>query len=247
MKEKLFAGRRVFVTGGASGIGRSIVAAFRNEDAQVAFCDIQEKEGRCVSEETGSEFLHTDVSDEKSLTEVFTGLLKQWGDIDILINNVGISCFSPLIETSVNDFDRILSVNVRPVFIISRLWAIHRSVSCERYGRIINISSTRYRMSEPGNEGYAASKGAIVSLTHALAMSLADSRITVNCISPGWIETGDYSLLTPEDHLQHPSRRVGVPDDIARACLFLADEKNDFINGQNFVIDGGMTRKMIYT
>jgi NAD(P)-dependent dehydrogenase (short-subunit alcohol dehydrogenase family) len=101
-------------------------------------------------------------------------------------------------------------------------------------------------MSEADTEAYAASKGGIVSLTHALAVSLSSHNIRVNCISPGWIETGDYSRLREVDHEQHLSNRVGVPQDIARACYFLADGKNDFINGHNMVIDGGMTKKMIY-
>ncbi|KPD01381.1 Glucose 1-dehydrogenase 2 [Geobacillus sp. BCO2] len=101
-------------------------------------------------------------------------------------------------------------------------------------------------MSEPNSEAYAASKGGLVALTHALAVSFADDRIRVNCISPGWIETGDYGQLRDIDHRQHPAGRVGKPDDIARACLYLCDEENDFITGVNLVIDGGMTRKMIY-
>ena len=116
----------------------------------------------------------------------------------------------------------------------------------EKGGSIVNIASTRALMSEPNTELYAASKGGIVALTHALAASFADDYITVNAISPGWIETGDYSLLTEADHEQHFSKRVGKPEDIARACLFLTDDNNDFITGTNMVIDGGMTKKMIY-
>ena len=101
-------------------------------------------------------------------------------------------------------------------------------------------------MSESGSEGYAASKGGIYSLTHALALSLAEWHITVNSISPGWIETHDYEQLRPEDHAQHPSGRVGKPEDIARMCLFICQEENDFMNGENVTIDGGMTKKMIY-
>ena len=101
-------------------------------------------------------------------------------------------------------------------------------------------------MSEAGTEAYSASKGGIFSLTHALAVSLSKYHITVNSISPGWIENYHYDTLTEADHRQHPSLRVGKPDDIARMCLFLCNEKNDFINGENITIDGGMTRKMIY-
>ncbi len=110
----------------------------------------------------------------------------------------------------------------------------------------MNIASTRAIMSEPNSEGYAATKGGIVAVTHALAASLSDDRITVNAISPGWIETGDYSNLRGADHEQHLSKRVGKPEDIARACLYLTSKENDFVTGVNLVIDGGMTRKMIY-
>ena len=163
-------------------------------------------------------------------------------------NNAGISEFSPITETSVEDFDKILSINLRPVFITSRTLALHRKSQSRKSPVWQNYQYLfhRYLMSEPGSESYAASKGGIYSLTHALALSLADFHITVNCISPGWIQTNDYERLRPEDHAQHPSRRVGKPEDIARMCLFLCQEENDFINGQNIIIDGGMTKKMIY-
>jgi NAD(P)-dependent dehydrogenase (short-subunit alcohol dehydrogenase family) len=113
-------------------------------------------------------------------------------------------------------------------------------------GFVINIASTRALMSEPDTEAYAASKGGILALTHAFAASLAPDRIRVNCISPGWIETGDYDAIKPDDHRQHFSGRVGKPEDVARACLFLSHAENDFINGINLILDGGMTHKMIY-
>jgi NAD(P)-dependent dehydrogenase (short-subunit alcohol dehydrogenase family) len=113
-------------------------------------------------------------------------------------------------------------------------------------GRIINMASTRAIMSEPNSEAYAASKGGIVSITHSLAASLQPNGITVNCISPGWIQVDQNEELKETDHLQHWSNRVGKPEDIAKACIYLADLENNFINGQNIIIDGGMTRKMIY-
>jgi NAD(P)-dependent dehydrogenase (short-subunit alcohol dehydrogenase family) len=188
------------------------------------------------------------ISMDLSIEQNCIDLHKSVKDVDILINNAGVSLFSDLTETSVEDFDQILSINLRPVFITSRLLAIHRKAqdSPQHYGRIINICSTRHLMSEPESEGYAASKGGIYSLTHALALSLAKQHITVNSISPGWIQTQEYELLRPEDHTQHPSGRVGKPEDIARMCLFLCQEENDFINGENITIDGGMTKKMIY-
>ena len=240
--------KRVFITGGAEGIGKAIVEAFCLSGDQVAFCDINEIAGQETAKATGSIFHKVDVSDKDALESCIQRILSEWNDIDIIVNNVGISQFSSITETSVEDFDKILSINLRPVFITSRLLAIHRKEqsSPNPYGRIINICSTRYLMSEPGSEGYAASKGGIYSLTHALALSLSEWNITVNSIAPGWIQTHDYDQLRPEDHSQHPSRRVGKPEDIARMCLFLCEENNDFINGENITIDGGMTKKMIY-
>lgn len=240
--------RRAFVTGGADGIGKAIVQAFHDAGFMVAFCDKNETLGQQTAKETEALFFHADVSDKAALESCMAQLFEAWGDIDIIVNNAGVSEFSPITETDVEDFDKILSVNLRPVFITSRLLAIHRKAQSTPpgYGRIINICSTRYLMSEPGSEGYAASKGGIYSLTHALALSLAHFHITANCISPGWIQTHDYDQLRPEDHSQHPSGRVGKPEDIARMCMFLCREENDFINGQNITIDGGMTKKMIY-
>lgn len=240
--------RRVFVTGGAEGIGKSIVSMFCQEGDLVAFCDNNELAGQASAKETGATFYQVNVSDKEALEKCFLHFLAAWKDIDIVINNVGISTFSSITETSVEDFDRILSINLRPTFILSRLLAIHRQaqVTPNPYGRIINICSTRYLMSEPSSEGYAASKGGIYSLTHALATSLSKWNITVNSISPGWIQTQNYEQLRPEAHLQHPSKRVGKPEDIARMCLFICQKENDFINGENITIDGGMTKKMIY-
>ncbi len=240
--------RRVFITGGANGIGRMLVKMFRSAGHRVAFCDWDELAGREIAMKSGTRFFHVDVSDSLALENCLQTIVQEWGDLDVLINNAGISRFSPITETDVAMFDRILSINLRPIFITSRWLARHRQSLAERnpYGRIINICSTRYLMSEPGSEGYAASKGGIYSLTHALALSLADWHITVNSISPGWIQTTDYESLRMADHTQHPSGRVGKPEDIARMCLFLCQEENDFINGENITIDGGMTKKMIY-
>lgn len=241
----------VFITGGANGIGRSIVKAFCKEGADVTFCDMDEKAGKQLSEEMKNykcSFAQLDVVDAGALSDLIHTIISQKGNIDIIINNVGVSNFGSILDVSVEDFDKVLNINLRPIFILAKLLAKHRSLNKElnTYGRIINMASTRYLMSEPNSEAYAASKGAIVSLTHALAISLSEYNITVNCISPGWIDTGHYGDLRPEDHKQHPSGRVGKPEDIARTCLFLCEPANDFINGQNIVVDGGMTKKMIY-
>jgi NAD(P)-dependent dehydrogenase (short-subunit alcohol dehydrogenase family) len=235
-----------FVTGGANGIGRAVVEAFCGAGARVAFCDIDREGGELLAARlAGAIFREVDVRDADALVGFMGEVYAAWGDIDIVVNNVGISIFSPLVETSVDQFDNIVATNLRPVFVTSREMARRRAGE-RRYGRVINIASTRWLQSEPGTEGYSASKGGVVSLTHALAASLAGSGVTVNCVSPGWIDTGHYGELRPADHEQHPSGRAGAPADIARACLFLADPENDFIDGQNLVVDGGMTRKMIY-
>ncbi|WP_295939936.1 SDR family oxidoreductase [uncultured Alistipes sp.] len=244
----MFKDKIVFITGGAHGIGRGIVEAFRQAGAVVAFCDLNKKQAEQTARETGAVFYLADVSDAAALTGVLDAVCERFGDIDIVINNAGIGGFSPLAETSVEHFDRILAVNLRPVFITGQYMAARRNTpeGRARYGRILNIASTRWLQSEPGSEGYAASKGGIVSLTHALAISLSEYNITVNCISPGWIDNGSFGAISDRDRRQHPSGRVGVPADIARACLFLADPANDFIDGQNIVVDGGMTKRMIY-
>lgn len=243
-----FKNTTVFVTGGAHGIGRAIVEAFREAGATVAFCDIDASRGAKTARDTGARFYPADVADAGQFTAVLDAVYADLGDIAVVVNNAGVGNFEPLTATSVEAFDRILATNLRPVFITAQAMARRRNSDAGRrlYGRIINIASTRWLQSEPGTEGYAASKGGIVSLTHALAMSFADYAVTVNCISPGWIDTGAFGPIREIDRRQHPSGRVGEPGDIARTCLFLADRANDFINGQNIVVDGGMTRKMIY-
>jgi NAD(P)-dependent dehydrogenase (short-subunit alcohol dehydrogenase family) len=167
---------------------------------------------------------------------------RQFGQLHILVNNAGISQFSPVEQLSVDNWDSILNVNLRGPFLCSQ--AAAPLMKQAGFGSIINISSTRALMSEPGNEAYAASKGGLLSLTHALANSLGPA-IRVNAICPGWIHVSD-APIRPEDHDQHPVGRVGKPDDIAHACVFLASEESSFMTGQRLVIDGGMTIKMIY-
>jgi NAD(P)-dependent dehydrogenase (short-subunit alcohol dehydrogenase family) len=241
----------VYVTGGANGIGKAIVTLFCKDGADVTFCDIDTVAGEKLSNELSSykcTYHEVDLSDARVLEQSVNKVIEAKGNIDVIINNAGVSHFNSMLDITVEDFDKVMDINLRPIFITARTLAKHRDAhpQLNRYGRIINMASTRHLMSEPNSEAYAASKGAIVSLTHALALSLSKYHVTVNCISPGWIETGSYDLLTEQDHTQHPSGRVGKPEDIARACLFLCQSENDFINGQNIVIDGGMTKKMIY-
>lgn len=239
--------RRVFVTGGAHGIGKAMVEAFVAAGDHVAFCDIDAARGRGVAQATGALFFEVDVCSQQALEHCLLELMARWGDLDVVVNNVGVGNFKPITEATVADFDRVVNTNLRPVFITSRLLALHRQANGNTaYGRIVNLCSTRYLMSEPGTEGYAASKGGIYALTHALSVSLAPYHITVNAIAPGWIHVDENEVLRHIDHHFHPSNRVGKPEDIAQTALFLCQPDNDFINGQTITVDGGVTRKMIY-
>ena len=244
-----FPPRRVLVTGGANGIGLAITRSFLKAGCKVAVFDVDKERGEELARNEGVRFYHVDLSDAGSVEASFANLLQSWRDVDIMVNNAGIGAFKPLTEVGTEDFDRVINTNLRPIFILAMMWAKHKRlypIPSDYGGRMINISSTRHIQSETGTESYSASKGAIASLTHSLMMSLSEFGITVNCISPGWIHTGKPEELREEDHLQHPSRRVGQPEDIARTCIFLSLPGNDFINGADIVVDGGMTRKMIY-
>ena len=239
----------VLVTGGAIGIGRAIGWAYLKLGAAVVLADIDETKGKELQEQYlamgyNAFFYKIDLCNVQEIDKLFETVIDKYQRIDILINNAGKNNFKSLYELSITEWDEIINLNLRAAFAAAQQFARHmRGTS---YGRIINIASTRYLMSEANTEAYAASKGGIVALTHALAISLSAENVTVNAISPGWIENNHYEQLTENDHRQHPSKRVGQPEDIAAMCLFLTEEKNDFINGENIVIDGGMTKKMIY-
>lgn len=239
----------VVVTGAGSGIGRTVAEAYALKGAKVVIGEIDRLSGKQTEElivTSGGDavFIHTDIRVESDVKELMDKTVKIYGSIDILINNAGISKWKSIFELQVEEWDDIIDTNLRSVFLCSKEAA--KLMKENDGGSIVNIASTRASMSEANSEAYAASKGGIVSLTHALAASLSDCKIQVNCISPGWIEIDDYSGLRSVDHKQHFSARVGKAEDIARACLYLTVDGNDFINGANIVIDGGMTRKMIY-
>jgi len=245
-----FSNKTVIVTGAGSGIGKGIALLYAEKGANVVVADINAEAGTQTADrirETGGEaiFVQTDVRSETDIVRLMETACKTYGHIDILINNAGISVFRPVYELTVEEWDNIINTNLRSVFLCSREAAKYMRLNSEG-GAIVNIASTRAVMSEPNSEAYAASKGGIVAVTHALAASLSEDRITVNAVSPGWIETGDYSRRRKTDHEQHLSKRVGKPDDIARACLFLTARENNFVTGINLIVDGGMTRKMIY-
>ncbi|MFC0473394.1 SDR family NAD(P)-dependent oxidoreductase [Halalkalibacter kiskunsagensis] len=241
--------RIIIVTGAGQGIGAKIAAEYGANGDTVIVTDKDESKANetatCIINNGGkAHSILCDVRKEDHIKEVVSYVEHQFGKIDVLINNAGLSVFTSPFDLSVEKWDEIQHTNVRSVFLFSREAA--KVMRKQKKGSIVNIASTRAVMSEPHSEAYAASKGAIVSLTHALAASFQEDGIQVNSVSPGWIHTGDRVELRQVDHDQHFSKRVGEPADIARACLFLTNESNTFINGENITIDGGMTRKMIY-
>ncbi len=243
------AGKVVIVTGAGSGIGRCVAEAYAAEGAMVVIAERDNAKGKAAESsirDIGGEasFIMTDVSVPDQVTAMVRATVEKYGTIDIVINNAGFGIWKSPLDLTVEEWDSVVNTNLRGAFLCAREAARFMKEHCG--GSVVNIASTRAFMSEAGSEAYAASKGGVVALTHALAASLAHSSIRVNCISPGWIETGDYSALREADHTQHLSGRVGMPEDIARACLFLTGDGNEFINGENIIIDGGMTRKMIY-
>jgi len=240
-------GRIVIVTGGAKGIGKEIALIFALNGDEVVIADRDEatgKESEKAIKSAGGRcrFFKTDIAVPADIAWTMKEAAGIPGKIDVLVNNAGFGIWKSPDALTIEEWDSVINTNLRGAFLCSREAA--KYMRSEGHGSIINIASTRAFMSEPDSEAYAASKGGIVALTHALAASYSKDNIRVNCISPGWIETGDYSKLRDKDHVQHLSGRVGKPVDIAKACLYLAD--NDFINGTNLIIDGGMTRKMIY-
>ena len=235
-------GKTILITGGARGIGHAICELFSSQGHKVYSFDIIEP-AKSLKDVT---YLKCDLCKEAEISE---SLLKiEEKSLDILINNAAYVKFQHIQDISIEAFDKAIATNLRAPFILAKM-ALSLFQASNDLGKkpcIINIASTRALMSEPNNEAYSATKGGIVALTHALANSLGP-KIRVNCISPGWIEVVDYENLKEIDHKQHPVGRVGMGKDIAEMCMFLGDEeKSGFITGQNFVVDGGMTKKMIY-
>lgn len=229
------------ITGAASGIGHSLANGFAAKGYEVIAIDI-------IREDFKNDHIHyfnADLRSEEQVKDVFRHIVEKFGHIHVLINNGAISKFhKPITDITTKEFDDVIHTNLRGSFLCCKEFI--QANEGASFGRIINIASTRFHQNEANWEAYGASKGGLVSLTNSLCVSLHDTPITVNAIIPGWIQVHDYETLSPIDHSQHPSRRVGKPSDIVNACLFLAEEDNDFINGANVVIDGGMTKRMIY-
>jgi NAD(P)-dependent dehydrogenase (short-subunit alcohol dehydrogenase family) len=242
------------VTGGAQGIGKAMVRQFLRDGYGVVIADADEEAGRETAAEYAAlgplRFIRTDVASEPDVERLAADTLAAFSGVTVLVNNAAIACNRPIGEVSLADWNRVLGVNLTGPWLCAKHFAPALRLA---RGTIINIASTRAMMSEPNTEAYSASKGGIVALTHALAASLAPD-IRVNCISPGWIETESWRkssarttpTLTTADHQQHWVGRVGHPDDIAQLAAHLASDKGGFITGSNFVVDGGMTRKMLY-
>lgn len=242
------------VTGGAQGIGKATARRLLEKGMNVAIADADEEAGRETAREYEGlgniRFIPCDVSDDAQVRRLIDETAGEFRGIDALVNNAGISRFKPLDEVTLQDWNAVIGTNLTGAFLCSKYAAPYLRVA---RGAIVNIASTRALMSEPHTEAYAASKGGIVALTHALAVSLGP-QVRVNCICPGWIEVGDWMKTsarriprhTEQDRLQHPAGRVGVPDDIAALADYLISPEAGFITGANFVVDGGMTRRMIY-
>ncbi len=247
-------GRVAVVTGGAQGIGKCIAGRLLKEGMKVVIAD---SDGEALRE-TGDEFkcsgevicLRADIAKEDDVRKVAGETRRNFERVHLLVNNAGIFLRRPVAELSLEEWNRIISVNLTGAFLCAKHFATYLK---EAKGTIINIASTRALMSERDTEAYSASKGGVASLSHALAVSLGPS-VRVHCISPGWIETSGWKKkgqrhepeLTEADHAQHPTGRAGKPEDIASLVAYLASDEASFITGANFIVDGGMTRKMIY-
>ena len=224
----MFENKVTVVTGGAKGIGKAIAREFREAGAEV-----------CVIDLLPNDYFVGDLADRAVLEEFARKVIADHGHVDYLINNA-LPLMKGIGECSYEEFNYALRVGVTAPFYLTKLFAPHFAPGAA----VVNISSSRDRMSQPQTESYTAAKGGISALTHALAVSLA-GRVRVNSISPGWIETGDAVWAGP-DAVQQPAGRVGTPLDIASMVLFLCSDKAGFITGENIGIDGGMTRQMIY-
>ncbi len=224
----MFQNKVIVITGGAKGIGKCIAGEFRKNGAQVAVID-------CVP---GDHYVGN-IGDKATLEAFAASVIAKYGRVDVLVNNAP-PAFRGIDSCTYEEFQQALAVGVTAPFYLAKLFAPHFAPGAS----ILNISSSRDRMSQPQSESYTAAKGGIAALTHALAVSLAGN-VRVNSISPGWIDT-DYTIYEGPDALQQPAGRVGNPLDIAHMALFLASSKAGFITGENICIDGGQTRLMIY-
>ena len=224
----MFQDKVAVITGGAQGIGKCIAEEFLKNGASV-----------CIINKQPNSYFVGDLAEEETLIRFVEKVIAEYGRVDYLINNA-LPLMKGISECSYEEFNYALRVGVTAPFYLTKLFLPYFSPG----GAIVNISSSRDRMSQPQTESYTAAKGGISALTHALAVSLG-GKVRVNSISPGWIDTA-YTEYTGADAAQHPAGRVGNPLDIANMVLYLCSDKAGFITGENICIDGGMTRQMIY-
>jgi hypothetical protein len=233
------------ITGGANGIGRAIAHHLLDSGWRLGIIDLPGSGLRRAfpGRHRNVTLFEGDVRDEQKVANAVAALLVGFGRLDAVVSNAGIMIRKPLRRLALEEWRRVIDTNLTAAFLLAR--AGEKPLRKAR-GSIVLIASTRAMMSEPDTESYSASKGGLVALTHALAISFAPD-VRVNCVSPGWIETKNYGALRRKDHAQHPAGRVGKPQDIAEMVGWLLDSKRSgFVTGANFVVDGGMTRKMIY-
>ena len=233
------------VTGGANGIGRAVAHHLLASGWRVGIIDTADSGLKRAFPQRNRYVIlvEGDVREEETISRAIKMLVKNFGRLDAVVSNAGIMIRKPLRRLTLAEWHRVIDTNLTAAFLLSR--AAERFLRKAR-GAIVLIASTRALMSEANTESYSASKGGLVALTHALAISLGPD-VRVNCVSPGWIATKNYAALRRMDHAQHPVGRVGKPQDIAEIVAWLLDAKRSgFVTGANIVVDGGMTRKMIY-
>ena len=235
--------RSVIVTGAAQGIGAAIARRLAREGWTVACADLEGEALTALATEIEGIAVACDVGNESDVERLIAVTRARCGRVSAVVSNAGISRFAPLEEMTLETWNRVLATNLTATFLLAKAAAADLK---QARGSIVTIASTRAHMSEPGTLAYSATKGGLVALTHALAMTLAPE-VRVNCISPGWIDTGKSGPLKPSDHAQHPVGRVGRPEDVAAAVSYLLSDDAGFMTGAEMIVDGGMTRKMIYT
>ena len=224
----MFKGKIAVITGGVQGIGKAIAEAFEAQGA-----------GVCIIDKQPNDYFTGDISNEQTLAAFAEKVIRDFSHVDYLINNA-LPIMRGIDTCTFEEFNYALRVGVTAPFYLTKLFLPYFAPGAA----VVNISSSRDRMSQPQTESYTAAKGGISALTHAMAVSLA-GKVRVNSISPGWIDTS-YTQYTGPDATQHPAGRVGNPMDIANMALFLCSDKAGFITGENICIDGGMTRQMVY-
>ncbi len=229
--------RVALVTGGARGIGRATAARLARHGWRVVVADRDE----ALSVDFPARFVRADVSDEAAVAGLIESIREQEGRLDGLVCNAGFMVRKPLRELSLAEWQAVLGTNLTSAFLLVRA---AEDLLRAAHGAIVTVASTRAHQSEPDTESYSASKGGLLALTHALAVSLGPD-VRANCVSPGWIDV-QGEALRPEDHAQHPAGRVGRPEDPAALIAWLLGPESGFVTGVEFVMDGGMTRKMVY-